>query len=156
MKLTMEQIKSILFGAVELAEEGGALAAYKCTAPVRAAWRTVSEGVGKNACPPTGVRLDFVTDGEEVTFTLIGKPFDCLVDGLLTDRFEGSEEPEDFTVTLDGEQHRVTLIFPSHNVIPGRLCGVTVPDDASVEPHEYGEKFLFFGRFHHPGVEFGH
>lgn len=144
MKLTLDQIKGILFGAAELEEIDGGLTAYKCTAPIRAVWHTLNEGTGNCSIPPTGVRLDFETDAEEVTFTLTGTPYDLLIDGLLADRMTGSETPEDFTVTLDGYPHRITLIFPSHFPRP-RVFGVEVSDGATVTPHEYDEKFLFLG-----------
>lgn len=144
MKLTKEQIRSVLFGAAEAGEKDGALTAYKCTAPIREVWKTVNEGVGKNAVPPTGVRLDFETDAEEVSFTLTGGPFDLLTDGLLYDRLAGGETPETFSLTLDGSLHRVTLIFPSHDAVP-RLFDVEISDGAAVAPHVYDEAFLFLG-----------
>ncbi len=145
MKLTTKQIKEILFGAVEVIEEAGVLSPYKCTAPIRKAWYSLREALGIRSEASTGIRLDFVTDGEEVTFTLMGKTFDLLIDGLLADRFAGSHEPEDFSVTLDGDLHRITLIFPSHDGYIGKLCGMEVPDGATVTPHKYDKKFLFLG-----------
>jgi len=144
MKLTAEQIRTLLFGAVEVTEEKGVLSPYKCTAPVRKAWYALREALGQRSESSTGIRLDFETDGTEVTFSLVGAPFDLLLDGLLADRFTGSDEPQDFSVTLDGRPHRITLIFPSHDT-GGRLCGVEVSGGASVTPHEYDRKFLFLG-----------
>ena len=145
MKLSKQQLESVLFGAEELQWNEEILTPYKVSKPTRDAWFALEEGLGLRAEVPTGCRLDFVTDSGEVTFTLTGTPYDCLVDGLLTDRFEGSKSPEAFSVTLDGQPHRVTLIFPSHNGIIPRIHGVEVCDGASVTPHEYGEKFLFLG-----------
>lgn len=144
MTLSLEQIKTILFGAAEVSKENGIISAYKCTAPIREAWGTLHENFGTRAQASTGIRLDFHTDTTEVSFTLINKTFDCLVDGLLTERFAGEEEPTKFTLALDGKLHRVTLIFPSHNA-GGKLCEVEVSDGAKVAPHVYGEKFLFLG-----------
>ena len=145
MILSKEQLQSVLFGAQEIQWEGNTLLPYKCSEAVRRVWYGLRPELGKRAEAPTGCRLDFVTDGEEVTFTLEGTPYDCLVDGLLTDRFEGSDSPEAFSVTLDGEPHRVTLIFPSHDGVTPKLHSVEISDGASVNPHEYGEKFLFLG-----------
>lgn len=145
MKLTTKQIKTLLFGAVEVTEEEGVISPYKCTAPIRKAWYALRHELGIRSEASTGIRLDFETDGEEITFTLAGKTFDLLIDGLLSDRFSGDDSPQDFSVTLDGQSHRITLIFPSHDGCLGRLFGVEIPDGATVSPHEFDKKFLFLG-----------
>lgn len=148
--LTTEQIKKILFGAAEEIEEDGVITAHKCTAPIREAWQRLSPAMGVRSLAATGVRLDFETDAKELLFSLSGRAFDCLVDGLLHSRSEetAAGDPKDFSVTLDGNPHRITLIFPSHSDSPshvGKLHGVALSDGATVTPHRYDEKFLFIG-----------
>lgn len=145
MKLTTAQIRSLLFGAVTVAEEADGLRVGKCSDAVLEVWGTLSNVLKQRAMAPSGVRLDFETDSEEVTFSLKGTQFDLLVDGLLADRFFGSQETEDFSVTLDGGMHRLTLIFPSHECTYCRVVGLELTDGASVTPHEYDCKFLFLG-----------
>lgn len=144
MKLTADRIRGLLFGAYECPQEQGVLTPKKCSERVRTLWHSVNPGLGRRAEAPTGIRLDFHTDASEVTFTLSGGPFDCLIDGLLADRFEATEG-ERFSVTLDGRMRRVTLVFPSHfEGGLGRISALEL-DSETVLPHEYGEKFLFLG-----------
>lgn len=148
--LSVEQWKDLLFGAVEISVQDGVLTAHKCTAPIRDAWQRLSPSMGIRALAATGVRLDFETDATNVTFSLSGREFDCLVDGLYHSRSPQvlTGDPQDLSLKLDGKTHRVTLIFPSHSEAvshPGKIHGVSLSDGASVTPHKYGEKFLFFG-----------
>lgn len=148
--LTTEQIKEILFGAVEIFVENGVLSAHKCTAPIREAWQRLSPAMGVRSLAATGVRLDFETDATQLLFSLSGREFTCLTDGLFygCSQRTATGDPTDFTLELDGELHRVTLIFPSHSEAPshvGHVHGVELSDGAKVFPHVYGEKFLFMG-----------
>ena len=145
MKLTFDQIRTLLFGAVNVTEEADGLRTLKCSDATVEAWNKINPDLRKRAIAPCGIRLDFHTDSEEITFTLKGSKFDLLVDGLLADRFFGSEECEDFSVTLDGDSHRITLIFPSHDCTYCRVAGLELTDGATVTPHEYSCKFLFLG-----------
>lgn len=145
MKLTLEQIRPLLFGAVNVTEEADGLRTLKCSDATVEAWGRIHPDLRGRAIAPTGIRLDFETDSEEVTFTLKGTGFDLLVDGLLADRFLGSAESEAFSVTLDGEMHRLTLIFPSHDCGFCRVVGLEVADGATVKPHEFSCRILFLG-----------
>ncbi len=145
MKLSSQQIKSALFGAMEVAETNGGIVPYKFSAPYREKWFALREDFGKRAEVPTGVRLDFETDAKTVTFSLLGGSFDLLVDGLLTEATPVYAAPTDHPVSLPEGIHRVTLIFPSHDGKPLGLFGVELQGETFVKPHEYGEKFLFLG-----------
>ncbi len=143
MKLTKEQIRSILFGAVEIAEEQGGAVGYKCSAPIREGWYTLSPTLGTRSEAPTGIRLDFETDATQILFSVKGT-FECLVDGLLTAVSDPEKDPSEISLTYgEAKSRRITLIFPSH--AQGILCGVELNDEATVRPHQYDEKFLFLG-----------
>lgn len=145
MRLTNEQIKSILFGAVDITETQAGISGHKCSGKTLEQWQNLSAGLHKNAFPPTGLRLDFETDATEIIFTVQGK-FECLVDGLLTAISDPKEDLSRITLTYeDGKSRRITLIYPSHDTSVGNLRGVELNDGATVTPHKYDEKFLFLG-----------
>ena len=145
MKLSFPQMESFLFGAAETEISEHGLCAYKCTARCRAAWNALSTTLGTRATASTGIRLDFHTDAREITFTLQNGTFDLLKDGQYLRSLPAEKEKDTvFPLALDGNAHRITLIFPSHDVL-GRICGLEITDGASAVPHEYKEKFLFLG-----------
>jgi len=145
MKLTSEQIKSVLFGAVQTVETPEGITGHKCSPETLAQWKELFPNVAKNALPPTGLRLDFETDATSVRFTVRGK-FECLVDGLLTASSDPKEDPSLLSLAFGAAKpRRITLIFPSHDSSEGILSGVELNDGAAVAPHKYDEKFLFLG-----------
>ena len=144
MILSLEQIESVLFGFVELSQNEKGIRGYKCTKPVIDAWYAQQVDLGQRAETSTGIRLDFHTDATAVRFTVANGPFNLLVDGLYTQTYPVKEKPEDISLPLDGNEHRVTLIFPSHSV-GGSVLGMELSDGASLTPHQYDEKFLFLG-----------
>lgn len=146
MKLTNEQIRSILFGAAEVTEADGILRPYKCSAPIREAWYAFSHDktLGQRAEATTGIRLDFETDAKEIAFTVAGNPFEVQIDGLYAQSSPKSETPVSLTVETDGKGHRIILLFPFHDNIT-TLYAMEISDGATVTPHKYDTKFLFLG-----------
>ena len=153
MKLTFEQIRSVTFGAVDMEQTAEGIRFYKCTKKQRMAWRALSEGLGQRALTTTGVRLDFHTTSDFVAFsTKGGKKFEVYVDDVLRRQFDcealreaGEAARLELTDALGGKvaECRVTLIFPSHSV--GVLDYVELEDGATVVPHQFDTKMLFFG-----------
>lgn len=144
MKLSHEQLESIVFGAVEILSAEDGLHFYKCSERQRNAWDKADSELGLRARATTGIRLDFHTDSAHLGFKLKGDKFELYTDGVLTRRIVGSSENElELTEELDGLGHRITLIFPSHGV--GVLRSVTIDDSAYVEPHRFDGKMLFLG-----------
>ena len=133
------------YSNINVTEEADGLRTLKCSDATVEAWNKINPDLRKRAISPSGIRLDFHTDSEEITFSLKGSKFDLLVDGLLADRFFGSEECEDFSVTLDGDSHRITLIFPSHDCTYCRVAGLELTDGAKPLIEEV-EKLLFYKR----------
>lgn len=142
MNLTAEQILPLLFGAAETTVEHGVIIPRKVTASCLAAWDEISKTLGDRARNSTGVRLDFHTDADSVSFTVAGGKFDLLIDGLFAEQWICTD-PEEVSASLPAGEHRVTLVFPSHS--NGTLHGVSLSDGAAVRPHAYAKKLLFLG-----------
>lgn len=143
MKLSGEQLRSLMFGAAEIREEQGGLRGYKCTGAVRKAWGGLAPWLETYASHSTGVRLDFHTDSEDLSFLLSGGRFEVKIDGLLTRIETVGDGPSECSVSLPAGEHRVTLIFPSHG--NGILYGARVCDGASLRPHQYAQSIHFLG-----------
>lgn len=156
MILTAEQLLPFLYGAVETEIRDGALIPYKFGAKTLENWRKLAVGLYNFACQTSGIRLDFTTYTDRVSFCVEGGVFEVLVDGIsvclkdLTHQRGEIEvdlpdkgEPDRDGLHLPGKMTRVTLIFP--NLSQGRIYSATVPDDAVLRRPVYDEKFLFLG-----------
>ena len=148
MKLTFDQIKAYTVGAVAIRPEEDGIHFYKCTDKQNSAWDSFSETLGHRARTTTGVRLDFVTDSQNLTFTANGGKFEIYVDDLMRVQYVLSEMT---TVNMAlraplGDQkksYRVTICFPSHSI--GVLDSVELDDGATVTAPNYDTKMLFIG-----------
>lgn len=144
-KLTSEQIKSITVGALKVWEEKDGFHFSKCTDSQIAAWYSIRETLGERAEATTGVRLDFHTDSSLFAFTVMqGDKYEVYIDNVLKyaytqDDFSESKKK----IYLDGKEHRITLIFPSHTI--GILESVEIDDGAVIKPHSFDCKMLFIG-----------
>lgn len=145
MILTKEQIQSVTFGALEITAEPDGLHFFKCTEKQRAVYAS-SKDLSKFSKCTTGISLDFHTNSKTVSFTVTGPRFELLVDGLLTKVSLEEEEHGSRVMTqqLCGDEHRVTLIFPSHGMA-GVLQSVELEDGATITPHTFDKKMLFIG-----------
>ena len=143
MTLTLHRIARLMFGQAEHTAEDG-LRGYKCTASLRDAWGALAPFLKTYATHSTGIRLDFHTDAEEVTFLLSGGRFEAFCDGNFV-AFGGKEgnEQELLRLALPAGEHRVTLWFPS--LQNGAVHGMTISDGATLRPHEYRRRILFLG-----------
>lgn len=151
MKLTTDQIRAVTTGALFVEEEADGIHFYKCTKRQEAAWYAIRDTLGARTKTTTGVRLDFHTSSERVTFTTVaGNKFEVHIDGVLRRQFLMEEgDPKTATLALTdplGERratHRFTLYFPAHTV--GVLASVELDDGATLIPHAYDTGILFLG-----------
>ena len=149
MKLSIEQIKEITVGAVEIWEEQDGLHFGKCTKAQVLAWKEAEAGLVNNAIPTTGVRLDFHTDSDFVKISLgsIGK-YEVEIDGVFKEQFNLPPGIEKKEITLDlgtnGKETHVVFTLPSH-LNAGIIVGVEIADSAYVKPHTFDRKILFVG-----------
>lgn len=150
MQLTVEQMKSLTFGAVRVEETENGLCFHKCTERQSAAWKALSDLLGMRAENTTpGVRLEFHTDSKKFSFEAKGV-FEIYINDLFRKKIDMGENFGEATVDLCDplgdalEDARVTLIFPSHYDTPV-LKSVSLDDGAYVKPHVFDKKILFIG-----------
>lgn len=148
MKLNLEEIKSITVGAVNIRREENGIHFYKCTDKQNEAWDKLSESLGIRARTTTGVRLDFITNSQRMTFNAKGGKFEIYVDGLLRAQHvlgEFTGITHEFAAPLGDKKdsYRVTLCFPSHGI--GVLESIELDDGATFTAPEYGIKMLMIG-----------
>ena len=150
MKLTFDQVKSVTVGSVKTEARDGGFYFAKCTDKQVAAWLAKSETLCKNSKATTGVRLDFHTDSQKLSFKAIsGQKYEVKIDGLSVAQYILSEND---TVSLDirdplgnaKEEYRVTLVLPSHGPAAA-LEYVELDDGAFIRPHRFDMKMLFIG-----------
>ena len=129
MKLTFEQIRSVAFGAVSVREESDRVRFFKCTDRQAEVWNRARADLGERAFATSGVRLDFHTDSERLSFRAVsGRKYDLLINGKIAERVRCTDEEINRVHSFDlpkGEK-RVTLVFPSHSV--GSIADVELAD----------------------------
>jgi len=149
MQLTVEQIKSVTFGALKIEETAQGLCFYKCTKKQIDAWYAIYDAFGERAEKTTpGVRLDFHTDSKKLCFEAKGG-FEVYIDDLFRAKYDFEEESHAELDLCDPlgdplDEVRVTLIMPSH-FVGGYLKSVSLDHGAFVRPHVFDKKILFIG-----------
>lgn len=155
MKLTTQQIKSILFGAAECHEEDGGLQCYRYTRDRMNVIRSFSEDWKVRANATSGIWLDFYTDSDFFAFSYDeavksssqpGYYFELLINGVST-ALIGEETATtlqgEFSICLPQGKNRVTLIFPT--MFRARISSIKLTDGATVERVKKGKTILFLG-----------
>lgn len=144
MKLSVEKIKKITFGAVRYEECNGELHFYKCTKKQCEAWYNKWDGLGERSETSTGITLDFITDAKEIVFEVCGSKFETFINGNFNEQFLFSDEEfHKINLCLNGRKNRITLLFPNHD--KGALKSVELNGESFVEPHKFERKILFLG-----------
>lgn len=149
MKLTLEQMKTITVGALKVWEADGAFRFAKCTQKQVDAWYKLDDILGFRAETTTGVRLDFHTNSTTFAFTpqINGEyeRYELYIDNVFTYYYSKADFVENRRkeIALDSKEHRITLYLPGHEI--GALESVEIDDGATIEPHRFDCKMLFFG-----------
>ena len=142
--LTLDEIRWVTVGALDMKEEDGVLHFYKCTPKQTEAFAALSAGLGERSLTTSGVRLDLVTDARSLRFTpMTAGKYSAEVDGLLCLAAD-AEAGKPLTLSLSAGEHRVTLWLPSHSV--GTLASEIVLRDAAVlRPYRAKVRLLMIG-----------
>lgn len=157
MKLNLEQMKEITLGALKIETNGaGEYCFYRFTEHQMEDVYIEIPDFYKKSKAAAGVRLDFLTDSESLSFRYTIKSgssrkfyfFDCFVDGVLVSHegeMEMSDKAGEITVTLgtDKRERRVTLWLPGLSIV--RLSDVTLDDGASLRRAPTACKILVLG-----------
>ena len=154
MILSAEQIKSVAFGFVKSEVKDGLVHFQKCTDSQISAWYNIRQDLGGRAEATTGVKLDFITDGEAIEFSFIkGRKVEVYIDNLfrdqyLMDEYRAKNErvliPLKDTVGGSYDNVRVTVYFPAHDE-PGVIDYFEVKNATFINPHKHSVKVLFIG-----------
>ena len=156
MKLTFDQIKSVLFGAVRTEVKDGKLFLYRFTEAQTEAYKGYKEDFYIKSFASAGMRLEFVTDSQSLSFSADMKKassrtwysFDLYVDGALIKNKKG-EHSEDGTsfFSLDAElgegEKRVALYLPWSAAT--NIVELSLDDGATVTPIKKDLKLISFG-----------
>ena len=150
MNLTIEQIKSVTFGALRIEEQSNGLHFYKCTQKQIDAWYVLSKTLGTRAeLTAPGVRLDFHTNSKHLSFGAIGE-FEVYINGLFRAKYNMEKLGGRAELALCDplgdalDEVRVTLIFPSH-FLGAALQRLSLDDGSYIKPHQFDRKILFIG-----------
>lgn len=158
MRLTLEQVRTITAGALEIAENDGVFSFYRFERAARDYYSTKSQQLIAKTHASASIRLDFFTDSEgfDADFEIAyGSSrtyyyFDLCIDGILY-KHVGEEKAwikkghlslklSDY---VERGEHRVTLWLP--NLAITKLSHIEIDDGASLRPIEYKMKLLCFG-----------
>jgi hypothetical protein len=103
MKLTLEQLKKIAFGAVNVFEDSMGFHLRKFSNEQLELWYIVRHDLGDRAKDSTGARLDFFTNSREIRFRASsGDSFELYIDGIFRKRFERSDVPISEFISIFG------------------------------------------------------
>ena len=127
MKLSYDEIKKVTFGAIDIIDKEDGIYFRKCTQRQIDAWYEIRKDLGERSETTTGVTIDFHTDSSYVEFDVIGQKFEVLIDEILTKQILGEQI---VCVELPKGEHRVTLVFPSHDV--GILKSISINEGATI------------------------
>lgn len=149
MKLTYDQIKSVVFGIDHSWTDDGCIRFQRCSDKTAKDWGSLRWDFAHVAVDPAGIRLDFHTDSQWVAILPTAPaPFDFLVDDMLvrTCSWDSYENTEGWVkLPLPEGEHRVSILFPQHSNVNIGIRELELSDGASLKPHTYDCKILFFG-----------
>ncbi len=145
MLLSNKKIKELIFGAVNIEEKSDGIHFYKCTKHQIDTWYSKEKILGQRSEATTGITLDFHTDADFVKFNVFGIKFEVYINNQFYNQYVFKDgEFHNIELNLQGNENRVTLIFPSHDT-PGVLKNVEVKNSTFVSPHKFDRKILFLG-----------
>ena len=148
MELTFDEIRSLVHGADHITEKENGLHFHKCTEKQERAWEALEEVYYSRTRATTGIRLEFETDAEAITFVApSGNKFEIWVNGMfyrqiLAEEYRKKEEKIP-PVELEPGVKKVMLALPSHST--GVLASLSLDGATFYKPVTYEKKMLFIG-----------
>ena len=160
MKLTLEDVKKITAGALEITENDGTFTFCRFEKEAMDHYAGASTGFCLKSKASSSIRLDFITNSDkfDTDFSVnYGSSrtyyyFDVCIDGIIRKHL-GEEvawikkghislKVSDY-VPQDGKEHRITLWLP--NLAAAQLSNIEIDDGATLTPINYKMKLLCFG-----------
>lgn len=156
MELTLEQIRSVTLGALNIRQtEDGFCFDRFSPAQVEAAYRQSAE-YGPRTAAPSCVRLDFYTDATSFALTLhkmaplTERTFyglDIWVNEMLVhhagaDSFD-ADTVDTMQLHLDGKENRIRVYLPT--LVTATIRSVSLSDGASIRPYRPRRRILMHG-----------
>ncbi len=149
MIFSYEQIKNVTFGTIKTEQTENGICFDRMTERQLELFSSLHQLMGRDALSTAGIRLDFVTDGTDLEFTVGNEgKYEVLVDGVIKTRII-AKDGETVSVNIGDsydnktDKKRVTLVLPSHS--RGILKSVEVKNCSFIEKHKFDEKILFLG-----------
>lgn len=140
MELTLEKIKHLTFGALNVFEDEQGFHFRRFTQRQSDILLDPKSGPDYDT---TGIRLDFHTDASRVhLYVASAGKYEILVDNL-TAYWEQLNEPTHVFLPLGSGDKRVTVVLPSHSA--GVIEKIVLDDATYAEPHKHAIKLAFYG-----------
>ncbi|MBR6577355.1 MAG: SGNH/GDSL hydrolase family protein [Clostridia bacterium] len=161
MKLTLEDVKKITSGALEITQNDGVFSFCRYEQGAKDYYENCgNNGFRLKSKASAGIRLDFMTNSDrfDTDFAVdYGSSrtyyyFDVCIDGIIRKHL-GEEvawikkghislKVSDY-IPVDGSEHRITLWLP--NLASTKLSNIEIDDGATLNPINYKMKLLCFG-----------
>lgn len=154
MKLTLQEMRCITHGALDVREQDDYFCFTRFTDSQQAHYDEVRPDFGVKAHATSGVRLEFETDSERFSFeyhTHIASSrefyyFDVFVDGVMVQHVGHDNIREAVSavkVKLAGGMHRVAVYFPC--LAQAMIRNVTLDDGAVIKPVTKARRMICYG-----------
>ena len=140
MELTLEQIKNVAFGALNVFQDEQGVHFRRFTERQVDVLLNPKNGRDYDT---TGIRLDFHTDASRIHLYVASEgKYEILVNDL-TAYWDRLNAPAHVSLPLDSGDKRVTVVLPSHT--EGVLEKIILDDATYVLPHKHAMKLAFYG-----------
>ena len=154
MKLTLQDMRRITHGALDVREQDGYFCFTRFTDRQQAHYDAVKPDFGVKAHATSGVRLEFITNSTDFRFDYHSNIassrefyyFDVFVDGVMVQHAGHDnirEAVSSVKVKMDGGTHRVAVYLPC--LACARVKNVTLDDGAVLEPVVKARRMICYG-----------
>ena len=143
MELTLEQIKSITTGALNIFEDDAGIHFRRFSDEQLRIFSEMCEQYRHRSHCTAGCQLSFRTNSQSILLDVVaGAKYEILIDGLPT-HFFSLEKPSKLPVALPAGDKHIVISLP--NYTEGILGGITLDEGSYVQPQIPSRKFLFLG-----------
>ena len=143
MKLTLEQIKSITTGALDIVEAPDGIHFYRFTKQQLQVFGAKKEQYRLRSHCTAGCQLSFYTNSQMLRLDVAqGNKFEIWIDGLPS-HFFALESAKVLSVPLAAGEKHVVITLPNYS--EGVLTAVHLDENAYIRPYRYDRRFLFLG-----------